>query len=34
MACTSGLLTYFAVRWGWALKVHWERGRRLRRPRA
>lgn len=34
MACTSGLLTYFAVRWGWALKVHWERGRRLRQPRA
>jgi uncharacterized protein (DUF2062 family) len=33
MAVSTGLLTYFAVRWGWALKVHWERGKRLRRPR-
>lgn len=29
MACAVGVLTYFAVSWGWALKVWWMRRRRL-----
>lgn len=30
MACTTGLLVYFAISWGWALKVRLARQRRLR----
>jgi uncharacterized protein (DUF2062 family) len=33
MATVCGLLTYFAIAWLWALKIHWTRRRRRRRLR-
>jgi hypothetical protein len=33
MACSLGLFTYFAISWGWVLKVNLSRLRRQRRQR-